>query len=157
MASNGVTEEYPWTLALQGGLVNDQATSTVMVLPQDILSWDHSRILFRTPEGQGPNKTIVLTVASQVSAGVALKVNYYPPVVTGVQGPSAAIPLPRGRSTAGGYEVSIVGESLGVANAKVTLGGACANSTGDPEPEPEPEPEPRTRTPNPNPNPEPEP
>jgi hypothetical protein len=130
VALNGATE-YPWTLELRGGIVNGAETSTVFVQPSDIESWDHSQILFRIPEGQGPNKSIILTVADQISSGVDLKIDYFPPVVTGIQGPAAAIPLPLGRTTAGGYEVSILGDSLGVANAKVTMGGLCANSGED--------------------------
>jgi hypothetical protein len=38
---------------------------TVLVLPPDILSWDHTCILSRSSEGQGLHNRIILTVTNQ--------------------------------------------------------------------------------------------
>jgi len=135
----------PWTLVLEGGtLANGESASNVQILDDlttadgingDIISWDHTQVVFKIPEGQGPNKKIVMTVADQVStfASGDLVISYLPPSVAEITGPYINTPVPEsvapnGRTTSGGYEIIIVGSNFGIANALVTVGGVCTGS-----------------------------
>lgn len=113
-------QSMQWKLELQG---QTQDQTTVDVKHADIVSWNHTHILFYVPEGQGEHKRLVLQVGEQEALSSEQYVfSYTPPQVHNI------LPIAN-PSTEGGYTLTINGTSFGVHGASVTMEDPLSNST----------------------------
>ena len=111
-----------WSIVLDGENVGE---TDVVVQPEDIFLWTHTKIVFYVPEGQGRNKALMLTVGGQAAVSdetpetcggrtAIACFSYKPPIVYGLNPVAFA-------DTQGGYPITLVGTSFGVNGAAITI------------------------------------
>lgn len=114
--TNGVSAGgFPLTIAGTGFGVSPVASVTIdgsvcTVVPPHT----HTQIICTVPAGQGINKAVVVTVATQTSNQVLFA--YQDPVISSV--------TPQQQSTAGGVAITLAGTSLGTSGGTVRVGTA---------------------------------
>ena len=119
-----------WSLILEGKTVDGVKEGNVVVTSADITpggEWDHERIIFYVPEGQGIEKALILTVGGQVATNqggsvtcggreAAACFSYKPPVLHYWNVTEGQM-----LNTNGGYEITLTGTSFGTSGAEVTF------------------------------------
>ena len=93
---------------------NGDTDRNIPITSSSIVRWVHDELVFRTPEGQGRNKVLELTVGGQLAANRP-PFEYQPPQITAVTYDEDLA------TTDGGFYLTISGNSLGISAAQVRI------------------------------------